>query len=120
MDDDYYIKKTLIKSEHSINPDLLARIKANPNVLDSTAPKIAAQFCSIYDLNKKQVVYGRSPEKRHQVASLTKIMTFYTIVELAKKYKVNLSSTYIEVCHAASVVIGSSARLRNGDILTAE
>ena len=40
--------------------------------------------------------------------------------ELARKYDLNLSETYIKVCKLGSRIIGSSAKLRHNDVLTAE
>lgn len=47
-------------------------------------------------------------------------MTAYTIIEITRKYNLDLSKIQIEVCRTGSKIIGSSARLRQGDILTAE
>ena len=57
---------------------------------------------------------------RREVASLTKMMTAYTVLDLAKQFKLKLNQTYVPVCSIAANVRGTSANLRKGDRLTAE
>ena len=59
-------------------------------------------------------------KERREVASLTKIMTFYTVLQLVDRFKVNVSAQFIEICDEASCVIGTSAMLNTGDKLTVE
>ena len=54
------------------------------------------------------------------MASVTKIMTAYAVIEVARKYKLDLSTLQVKVDAEVAKVIGTSARLRDGDILTAE
>ena len=57
---------------------------------------------------------------KREVASLTKMMTAYTIIELCKQYKLKLSAIRIEICSVAANIRGTSAKLRKGDCLSAE
>ena len=57
---------------------------------------------------------------RREVASLTKMMTAYTILDLARQFKVKLDETYVPICSIAANVRGTSANLRKHDRLTAE
>ena len=59
-------------------------------------------------------------ETRREVASVTKVMTCYTVIEVARKYALDLSKVLIKVCKTGSKIIGSSAKLREGDVLSAE
>ena len=65
-------------------------------------------------------MHGKLVETRREVASVTKIMTAYAVIELARKYKLDLSNIRIKVCRIGSRIIGTSAKLREGDIFTAE
>ena len=96
------------------------KIQANPKVLNSNAPQIQANFWGIYDMDTKEIVNGKLLHNRREVASVTKIATLYGVIEVARRFKLDLSEIYIKVCQDGAKVIGTSARLREGDILTAE
>ena len=53
---------------------------------------------------------------KREVASLTKIMTAYTVIELARIYNVKLSETKITVCGVGSNIRGTTAKLKKGDV----
>ena len=59
-------------------------------------------------------------KERREVASLTKIMTFYTVIKLVDRFKIDVKHTFVKVCDEASCVIGTSAMLLTGDNLTIE
>lgn len=59
-------------------------------------------------------------KERREVASLTKIMTFYTVLQLIDRFKIDAKNTFIEICDEVSSVIGTSAMLYTGDRLTIE
>ena len=89
-------------------------------MLNSKAPQLSASSWGLYDVEKREIVYGKLVDTRREVASVTKTMTAYTVCELARKYDLKLSETYIKVCKLGSRIIGSSAKLRHNDVLTAE
>ena len=57
---------------------------------------------------------------KREVASLTKMMTAYTILEICKQYRLKLNAIRIEICSVGSNIRGTSAKLRQGDCLSAE
>jgi len=57
---------------------------------------------------------------KREVASLTKMMTFYTLLKLLVKYQLWPRQTYVTVSKTASKVIGTTANLIEGDVLTVE
>jgi len=57
---------------------------------------------------------------KREVASLTKMMTFYTLLRLLTKYQLSPKNTYITVSKAASKVTGTTANLVEGDVLSIE
>ena len=57
---------------------------------------------------------------KKEVASLTKMMTCYTVLDLAKQFKLKISELYVPICSIAANVRGTTANLRKGDRLTVE
>jgi D-alanyl-D-alanine carboxypeptidase len=57
-------------------------------------------------------------KERREVASLTKIMTAYTIFRLAEKFELDLEKQLVEVSPWAETISGTSADLVAGDKLT--
>lgn len=51
------------------------------------------------------------------MASLTKIMTFYTCLRLVEKYKMTPKTTLVTISRTAASIPGTSANLREGDQL---
>ena len=116
----YYIGYQMIEMNHKIDTTLTNRIFANPKVLNAKAPLVQASHWGIYDVDKQEVIHGKLMDTRREVASVTKIMTCYAVIEIARKYALDLTKIHIKVCKTGSRIIGSSAKLREGDILTAE
>lgn len=46
------------------------------------------------------------------------MMTFYTVINIIEEYKIDPSQTFISVCRQATSIIGTSADLREDDILS--
>lgn len=57
---------------------------------------------------------------KREVASLTKIMTAYTVLDLARLYKIKINTTLITICGVGSNIRGTTAKLKKGDMLTVE
>lgn len=57
---------------------------------------------------------------KREVASLTKMMTAYTVIDLAKQFKLKLAEVRIKVCTVASNIRGTTAELKHGDTFSAE
>lgn len=57
-------------------------------------------------------------KERREVASLTKIMTAWTIFRLAEKFEVDIEKQLVEVTPWAESISGTSADLVAGDKLT--
>ena len=52
------------------------------------------------------------------MASITKMMTFYTSLKLLDKFGMDPEETHVTVSRAATRIPGTSADLREGDILS--
>jgi len=50
-------------------------------------PVITAQSYAIFDLKNGNLLLGRKENLRREIASLTKIMTFYTVIDLLERYR---------------------------------
>ena len=82
------------------------------------APHISAQSWAVYDCVKNQLLYVHKDKIKREVASITKMMTFYTVLKLMKKFSLDALSTVLTVSRGASKIHGTSADLREGDNLT--
>lgn len=55
---------------------------------------------------------------RREVASITKMMTFYTVLRLCERYHIDPNYTTITISRNAAKIHGTSADLQEGDILS--
>jgi serine-type D-Ala-D-Ala carboxypeptidase (penicillin-binding protein 5/6) len=55
---------------------------------------------------------------RREVASITKMMTFYSALKLCQKYSIDPEKTFLTVSRGAAKITGTSADLREGDTLS--
>lgn len=60
------------------------RVQANPRLIYHATPKISAHYWAIFDVNKMSFIHGKREYMKREVASLTKIMTAYTVIDLAR------------------------------------
>ena len=63
------------------------------------------------------LLFGKAERERRECASLTKMMTFYVVLRLMERFKVD-EKKLITVSEDAAGVIGTSAELLAGDTLT--
>jgi len=84
--------------------------------MDKPAPHTTAQSWSIYDQKTNTLLFGKMERERRECASLTKIMTAYTVFKLIERWKVE-ETTLVTVTSDAAGVIGTSADLLEGDTL---
>jgi D-alanyl-D-alanine carboxypeptidase len=57
------------------------------------------------------VLFGRSERDRREIASLTKIMTWYTCVRLADILQIDLKTEIIKIDSSVTEVTGTTANL---------
>ena len=57
-----------------------SEIKLTKILMDKPAPPVSALAWVVYDRKSKDVLFGRMERERREVASLTKIMTIYTVL----------------------------------------
>lgn len=83
-------------------------------------PNISAKCWAIYDVNKMSIVYGRREYQKREVASLTKIMTAWVVINLCKEWNLNTFKTEVVVSDIGSDIRGTTANLKPGDILSVD
>ena len=62
-------------------------------------------------------MFGKNEKEKREVASITKIMTFYVSILLQERFK-KKDETLVEISDDASGIHGTSADLLAGDTLT--
>ena len=81
------------------------------------SPIISAQSWAVFDCRKSKLLAGRRESERREMASITKMMTFYVAIQLCTEFRVNYDRL-ISTSEEASEVIGTSAKLIAGDQLS--
>ena len=84
--DDFFLhqSKNSIHMRRVIDQELKKKVQANPRLIYQAVPKISAHYWAIFDGHKQSFIHGKREYMKREVASLTKIMTAYTVIELAK------------------------------------
>ena len=62
----------------------------NSHKIYTTLPRVSAKSWAIFDGIKHQYIYGKCENQVREVASLTKMMTFYAVIQVASKYNIDL------------------------------
>jgi D-alanyl-D-alanine carboxypeptidase (penicillin-binding protein 5/6) len=89
-------------------------------LLDKPAPHVSAASWVVLDVNSKDVLFGKLEKERREVASLTKILTFYTVLQLCDLLRLDMTKELVTVDESVQDVIGTTAMLVPGDIFTVE
>lgn len=85
-------------------------------LMDKPAPHCSAQSWAVYDQKTNTLLFGKMEREKRECASLTKIMTAYTVFKMMERLKID-ETTLITVSGDAAGVIGTSAELLEGDTL---
>lgn len=86
--------------------------------MDNPAPFVSAQAWAIIDKTNGNLMFGRQETELRQVASLTKIMTAYVVLDIMSRFKLNEHQTYVRILPLSASLIGTSANLLEYDSLT--
>jgi len=81
-------------------------------------PQISAKYWAIYDAKASNFLHGRREFIKREVASLTKIMTCYTVLKLASLWKINIDNTFVLATYEVTRICGTTANLQEGDAFT--
>jgi D-alanyl-D-alanine carboxypeptidase len=64
-------------------------------LIDVAAPFVTAKNWIVIDANNPTCVFGKNEFESKEVASLTKIMTCYTVFKLSERYGLSFKHTLI-------------------------
>ena len=110
----------LIKEENAAHLPSPQQEKASSHLKDylGQAPFLSASSWAIYDCRRGRLLAGKKETERREVASITKMMTFYTCILLINEFRLDYNRTYVTVSRYASEIIGTTAKLVEGDSLS--
>ncbi|KAL4472032.1 hypothetical protein ABPG72_007081 [Tetrahymena utriculariae] len=93
----------------SASNSYLSQLLLNNNPLTSALS--AAVYC------QNRLIYNKNGSEALEIASLTKVMTFFTSLKLSAKHELDPQSVYVRVPKFAAFICGTSACLRNGEYI---
>jgi len=87
--------------------------------LDNPAPFVSARSWIMTDLDSGEVMFAKREKEVRQVASLTKIMTFWVISDMLTTYGINPDGCRVKILEYCTTpqLGGTSAELLPGDTL---
>jgi len=77
--------------------------------LDNPAPYVSARSWVMTNLDTGEILYAKQEKEKRQVASLTKIMTFWVVINLCENLGIDIEKTYVTVLSPCAAVGGTSA-----------
>lgn len=81
-------------------------------------PYVTAKCWGVLDGDDGSLLFGRNEHVPREMASITKIMTSYLVYRIMKRFKINPKKEMVTVSKYASGIAGTTARLKEGDILS--
>lgn len=87
-------------------------------LVDLAPPFVTAKSWSIMDGRTGEILFGKCENDRREIASMTKIMTCFVVIQIIRKIKLNAEKTLLQVSKNAATVGGTSAKLKTGDVLS--
>ena len=87
-------------------------------LVDLAPPFVTAKSWSIMDGRTGEILFGKCENDRREIASMTKIMTCFVVIQIIRKIKLNAEKTMLQVSKNAATVGGTSAKLKTGDVLS--
>lgn len=69
-------------------------------------------------MKNEKLLFGKLERDRREIASLTKIMTCYTVLKLLEKFELDENETLVAISENAADTTGTSAEVLSGDTLT--
>ena len=85
-------------------------------LVDLAPPFVTAKSWSISDGRTGEILFGKCENDRREIASLTKIMTCFVVVQIMRKIKLDARKTLLQASKNAATTGGTSARLKTGDV----
>ena len=89
------------------------------NIITSIPPPyVTAKWWGVLDGDDGSLLFGRNEHVSREIASITKVMTAYLIFRIMKRFKINPKKKLLNVSKYASSIGGTSALLKEGDVLS--
>ena len=85
---------------------------------DLAPPYVTAKHWAILDGRTGEILFGKAENERKEIASMTKIMTCFIVIQICRKLKLNPEKTKLQVSKHAASIEGTSAKLKTGDVVT--
>ena len=87
-------------------------------LVDLAPPFVTAKSWAIMDGRTGEILFGKCENDRREIASMTKIMTCFVVIQIIRKIKLNAEKTMLQVSRSAATVGGTTAKLKTGDVLS--
>jgi D-alanyl-D-alanine carboxypeptidase len=81
-------------------------------------PQITAKSWAVLNANTGELLGGQHEHERREIASITKVMTAYTAIQIINSLNINVDESKVETSYDASLMIGTTAYLEEGDVLS--
>ena len=106
------------KSSSSVDlPPILDRI---PSKKSQELPRITAKSWVLFEASTSKYLYGKFPNYKREIASLTKIMTLYTALLIISRLELDIKDICLTVTREAYILGGTTAELIEGDLISIE
>ena len=110
----------LITKDDPVPPPSIVNTEVLPKSppLDlQAAPQVSAKAWAMYDLTKDEMLAGKAPDERLDIASTTKVMTAYVVLNWAQSHPECLDET-VTYSTRADKTLGSTSAVRAGEQLS--
>ena len=81
-------------------------------------PSLTCEAWGAFDGNTSEIILGKNYTTRREIASLTKIMTCYTVIQLSRTLRIDMKSQFVVISKKAAYINGTKAELETGDKIT--
>ena len=75
---------------------------SNNNSKDKKIPNVSANCWAVFDVKKASIMRGRREHQKREIASLTKVMTCWVVINVCREYGLNPKSTMVTVSDVAA------------------
>lgn len=80
--------------------------------------QITASCWAIFNGDSQELIEGKFEHIQREIASLTKIMTTYTVLKISEQFNMDIKNCDLTVSYNAAITSGSTANLLVGDTMT--
>lgn len=81
-------------------------------------PQLTAKSWAVLNANTGELLGGQHEHERREIASITKVMTAYTAIQIIESLNINVNESKVETSYDASLMNGTTAYLEEGDVLS--